>query len=273
MFTLSVFIAAASMALPAKILLILGIILLILAVIVGIVAFLGAQNAKIMNQTIDDALADISKSHTVTEISCDEYEEITIYGVLKFHVKQYQVENIGNLSVMKVNMGFMQMATMVLNPDAKALPMISVDYMYKFSNRTCYIEFYDFVPDKADSAYQELLEQLSAVKASYSNLEDAVPTPAWYDTLKTVGIYKNGTKENDAELTKMLTESLNVCLTHADLLPELDEQDCLTKHTMTVDYTEGLITKGGISTDVFKKALGEDTTRDFFRRVLFGTGE
>ena len=38
-----------------------------------------------------------------------------------------------------------------------------------------------------------------------------------------------------------------------------------------MDYTDGLIEKGGISTDVFKSALGDDVTKDFFDKVFFGT--
>ena len=34
---------------------------------------------------------------------------------------------------------------------------------------------------------------------------------------------------------------------------------------------DGLIDKGGVSTDVFKKELGEAKTRDFFNKVFFGT--
>ena len=36
-------------------------------------------------------------------------------------------------------------------------------------------------------------------------------------------------------------------------------------------YVEGLLSHGGPSTDVFKKALGEEKTAELFRRVLFGT--
>ena len=38
-----------------------------------------------------------------------------------------------------------------------------------------------------------------------------------------------------------------------------------------MEYTDGLIEKGGISTDVFKKDLGEEETKKFFDSVFFGT--
>lgn len=37
-------------------------------------------------------------------------------GIMNFDVSQYDVENIGDLSVMTVNMGFMQMTSYVITP-------------------------------------------------------------------------------------------------------------------------------------------------------------
>jgi hypothetical protein len=36
-------------------------------------------------------------------------------------------------------------------------------------------------------------------------------------------------------------------------------------------YVNGLLEKGGPSTDVFKKSLGVDTTTKLFQEILFGT--
>ena len=43
------------------------------------------------------------------------------------------------------------------------------------------------------------------------------------------------------------------------------------KKNITLAYTDGLIEKGGISTDVFKAELGPEITKDFFDQVFFGT--
>lgn len=53
---------------------------------------------------------------------------------------------------MRVNMGVMQMATVVITPREKNLPLLSADYMYILSNRKSYLEFYDVVKEK-DSKY------------------------------------------------------------------------------------------------------------------------
>ena len=45
----------------------------------------------------------------------------------------------------------------------------------------------------------------------------------------------------------------------------------MKKREKTNAYVEGLLRNGGPSTDVFKKALGEQKTAELFKTVLFGT--
>ena len=52
---------------------------------------------------------------------------------------------------------------------------------------------------------------------------------------------------------------------------EKTEEEKAEKQAITLAYTDGLIEKGGISTDVFKKGLGEEKTAKLFRKVLFAT--
>jgi len=72
-------------------------------------------------------------------------------------------------------------------------------------------------------------------------------------------------------LQEMLVDSLSVYLEQAKELPMLSGQEVEEKLSITMEYTDGLIEKGGISTDVFKKALGEEETKKFFDTVFFGT--
>ncbi len=250
-----------------RILLGLLIVIVILAIVIGIYA---SKNVKAMNQCVDAAMAELRSHYTVTPVDPGEYDGLTLYGLMKFNVEQYEIEGIGNLSVMRVNMGVMQMATFVITPRDRNLPLLSTDYMYILGNRTAYMEYYDVVEQK-DDVYNSLLADLNAAIIKYDHLEDAEATPAWYAPLLTVTAYKNGGFAEDAELTSLLTDCLDVYLDHAETLPELTEAEREEKLKITVDYTDGLIEKGGISTDVFKSALGEETTKDFFDRVFFGT--
>ena len=245
-------------------------LLIVILIVVGTVSVFAAQNVKAMNHCVDAAMAQLRSQYTVTPVDPAEYEDLTLFGLMKFDVEQYDIEGIGNLSVMRMNMGIMQMSTFVITPLDRNLPLLSTDYMYILGNRTAYMEFYDVVTRK-DDPYNALLTKLNAAIAAYDHLEDAEATPAWYADLLTVTSYKNGGMGEDAELEQMLVDCLEIYLSHGKELPVLTDTEQAEKIDITVAYTDGLIEKGGISTDVFKRALGDETTKDFFDRVFFGT--
>lgn len=249
---------------------ILGGLLAIILVIVIVVAVIAGGNVRAMDSCVDAVLEELGKEYTVTPVDPGEYEEMTIYGIMKFHVEQYDIQDLGNLSVMRVNMGVMQMATVVITPQDKNLPLLSADFMYILSNRKAYLEFYDVVAEK-DQQYMGLLDSLKEVHKDYEHLEDITTSPAWYEHLLTVTVYKGTDKKSDADLQNLLVDSLHVYLEEAKDFPLLDQQQRAEKQSITVEYTDGLIEKGGISTDVFKSSLGDEETKKFFDQVFFGT--
>ena len=228
------------------------------------------RNVKAMNSCVDAVLAKLKEFYTVTPCDVGDYAKMKLFGIMKFHVEQYVIKELGNLSVMRMNMGIMQMATIVITPKHKNLPLLSADYMYIMSKRKCYLEFYDVVKEK-DAQYEQLLNGISEVLGNFDNLENISPSAAWYEHLLTVRAYKAGKAEADKAMESMLVESLQAYLEHSLQMPLLSEEACSEKLAVTLEYTDGLIEKGGISTDVFKKALGEEKTKKFFDNIFFGT--
>ena len=245
-------------------------LLAVVVILAGIVAVIADKNMNAMNHCVDAAMTALNNHYTVTPIDPGEYDHLTLYGLLKFKVEQYNIEGIGNLSIMRVNMGLMQMSTLVITPCDRNLPLLSTDFMYILTNRTVYVEFYDVVAEK-DDAYITLLEELDTAIDTYHLLEDVPITPTWYTPLLTVGAYKNGGFNEDSLFEQMLVDCLNVYLEDSKNLPMLTDEERAEKIEITEEYTHGLVEKGGISTDVFKSALGDDITKDFFDRVFFGT--
>lgn len=246
-----------------------GLLALILTAVLA-VAVIAGQNVRAMDSCVNAVLSELGSQYTVTPVDPGEYKEMTIAGLMKFRVEQYDIQEIGNLSVMRVNMGVMQMATVVITPQDKNLPLLSADFMYILSNRKAYLEFYDVVAQK-DVQYMDLLSRLKEVHENYQHLEDITTSPAWYEDLLTVTVYKGGTTKADADLERLLVDSVHVYLTEGKNFPLLTEEEQLEKKTITVEYTDGLIEKGGISTDVFKSSLGDEETKRFFDLVFFGT--
>lgn len=245
------------------------VIVLILALILFIVLNAN-RNVKAMNACADAVLNELKKTYTLTPVDVGEYEELKIYGIMKFDVEQYDIEGLGNLSIMRMNMGLMQMATVVITPRDKNMPLLSADFMYILSNRKAYLEFYDVVSEM-DASYNELLSSLKGVLGDYSHLKDVETTPAWYAPLLTVTSYKGGKPADDSDIQGMLVDCTKIYLTHSKKLPILSPEAQAEKLAITVEYTDGLIEKGGISTDVFKKELGDEETKRFFDNIFFGT--
>ena len=253
-----------------RMLITLGIILSILLVLAIAVYMISTLNMKAMNRSIDSVMNELRENYTVTPLDAGEYEEITIYGIMKFKVEQYNIEELGNLSVMRMNMGVMQMSSIVITPKDKNLPLMSADYIYLLTNRKTYLEFYDVVKEK-DDTYHTLLTNLSDIQKKYDYLNNLEVSPNWYEHLLSVASYKACSINSDQEIETMLLDSLTAYLEHSKEIPLLSEEEKQEKLTITVNYTDGLITYGGISTDVFKNALGPEVTKKFFDAVFFGT--
>jgi len=251
---------------------VLGVLAAIVFVAIIAVSSIASTNVKAMNSTVDAVLTALNENYTVTPVDVGDYKEMKIYGIMKFDVEQYDIEELGNLSIMRMNMGVMQMATVVITPQDKNMPLLSADYMYILSNRKAYLEFYDVVKEK-DADYNALLDALAKTQSDYDYLEDIEASEAWYADLLTVTSYKGGKADVDRDLESMLVDSLNIYLSHAKTLPLLTEDEKVEKLAITVNYTDGLIEKGGISTDVFKDELGDEETKKFFDNIFFGTAK
>ena len=194
-----------------------------------------------------------------------------MYGLMKFDVEQYDIEDIGNLSVMTVNMGFMQMVSYVITPYKKNMPMLSMDFMYILGNRKAYAEFYDLVPDASTPEYTAVLDNIKEFEKKYSDLEDIEVEPAWYDEYLTVVLHKAAKRSDDDKIEEMFNDAIRCYMETARDLEPLSDEEKAAKLEITQEYCDNLVEKGGVSTDVFKKALGEETTKDFFDKVFFGT--
>ena len=246
-------------------------IVLIIGAIAGFVAFNASRNMKVMNRTIESGMKTLSEYAEVTPVDAGDFEQIKMYGLMKFNVSQYDVKNVGNLSVMTVNMGFMQMVSFVITPYEKNIPLMSMDFMYILGKRKAYAEFYDLVPDRTDGSYTDVLDALKEFEGRYSSLDDIVTDPAWYDDLMTVVLHKAGKRADDEKIEEMFCDAIRTSMEKANELDELSAEEKAEKLELTQQYADNLISKGGVSTDVFKKALGEDTTKKFFDKVFFGT--
>ncbi len=254
-----------------RIVLIILLVFICILIAIGIyVAVQASRNATQMDLCADTAIADIGSVYTLTPVDCSEFEDLTVYGFMKFKIEQYDVSGLGNLCVMRANGGVMQMLTVTLTPASIDMPLLSVDYMYMLGNRTAYVEVYDLHIGESE-VRDETIQKLISADAVFSNLPDTTPSSAWYDSIRTAGSYKKVTSKEDDTILEMLKLYLSEYLSGAKEMESLSEDKIPDKLDVMEAYTHRLISEGGISTDVFKKELGEEKTQKFFDYVMFGT--
>ncbi len=229
-------------------------------------------NSMRMNKDINDTLELISKYYTVTPVDTGGYSSMNITDTLSFDVQQYEVEGYGNLSIMKAD-GAQQMSTIILTPYNKELPLISTDYMYNGEGRINYVEFYEVCADADDKGYKQVLGGLSVLGERYSGLKNVVPASGWQDNIRPFGLYKMTDRNSDYDTSSMLADSFRTVLESSLNLPELTDEQKAQKHMVIQQYCDNLVDMGGISTDMFKMAMGAEKTKDFFNNVLFGTAK
>ena len=199
----------------------------------------------------------------LTEIDCGEFAKMKVSG-MSFEITAYRAEGLGHVSVMRASgfMGLMKMDTLIINPTEIDLPLYSYDRIFAMGNDTLITELYDTLTcDYSD-------ESLIKVKNSYTDLAERDPGEHWYDSIKLPSsISKKGKKNHTARMDELTIKHFE------EYLKSGTEKvtDKAAKQEKAKVYVGGLIEKGGPSTDVFKKSIGELKTRELFENILFGT--
>lgn len=213
-----------------------------------------------------DKLLDILNSkYALEEQDVGEFATLKANG-MKFSVKAYSAKGLGHVSVMRAKgfFGLMKMDTLMIVPKEKDLPLYSYDRIYAMGNDTLIVELYDTFINAPD------LSSLDGVKKKYADLPERDPGEHWYDSIKLKeSISKKGKKSETRSLDLMTLEHFEAYLD----ANAADVSDKEQKRELSARYVSGLLERGGPSTDVFKKSLGEEATEALFKKVLFGVAD
>ncbi len=208
-------------------------------------------------------LALLSTKYSLCELDAGDFSSLRVNG-MRFSIKAYYAEGLGHVSVMRATgfFGLMKMDTLMIVPQEKDLPLYSYDRIFAMGNDTLIVELYDTLTEPLD------LSALDGVKNGFAHLPERDPGEHWYDGIKLPqSISKKGKKALTSEMDTLTVEHFKSFLN----APANAVSDKSKKQELSAGYVNGLLTNGGPSTDVFKKALGAEKTADLFRRVLFGT--
>ncbi len=204
----------------------------------------------------------IGEEFPLTPISVGGFSKIKASG-LTFSVEAYSAEGLGHVSVMRAKgfFGLMKMDTLIINPTERDLPLYSYDRIFAMGNDTLIVELYDTLLGNFSG------ETLKKVKDEFAALPERDPGEHWYDNIKLCeSISKKGKKitpEMDALAEKHFKAYLSAeCGAVSDKAAKQEKASV---------YVEGLLSKGGPSTDAFIKAIGKEKTAELFRSYLFKT--
>jgi hypothetical protein len=158
--------------------------------------------------------------------------------------------------------GLMKMDTLIINPTEIDLPLYSYDRIFAMGNDTLIVELYDTLVYPYDAA------SLANAKNDYADLPERDPGIHWYDSIKLPeSISKKGKKAHTPRMDQLTLAHFDAYLNS----PAAAVADKAAKEAKASYYVDGLLERGGPSTNVFKKALGEETTAKLFKTILFGT--
>ncbi len=210
---------------------------------------------------LNELLKTLDEQYHLKEIS----NETTKVSKMNFIIRQYYAQGLGNVSTMEAKMplGIMKMDTLIINPFEIDLPLFSYDRIMALGNDSLYAEIFETRIDT--SKKPEYVKELSNLKGSY----DIEVKPAWYeDILYKESIHKKTKKKNSKELDEVTSKFFN---TYLEWSKEAQKCDIDLKKQKAKVYTEGLLSNGGPSTDVFIKEKGREYTEELFRTKIFAT--
>ncbi len=211
----------------------------------------------------DKLLKKLSEKYELSEISSGEMAKLKASG-MTFHIKAYTAKGLGHVSVMRAKgfFGLMKMDTLIINPYNIDLPLYSYDRIFAAGNDTLIVELYDTCLSEFDG------NDMEKAKAEFANLPERDPGEHWYDAIK----LKESISKKAKKAETPLLDNLTIKHFEAYLKAECPAvSDSAAKQEKASVYVEGLLEKGGPSTDVFKKNLGKEKTAELFRNILFGT--
>ena len=203
----------------------------------------------------------IKEKYSLSPLNAGDMATLKASG-MKFSVEAYKAEGLGHVSVMRAKgfFGLMKMDTLIINPTEIDLPLYSYDRILAMGNDTLIVELYDTVVGEYSDA------QLTKVKEKFASLPERDPGEHWYDSIKLASSISKKGKKITQELDQLTIEHFRAYLESSTATVT----DGKSKKDMAAVYVNGLLEKGGPSTDVFKKELGVDKTTKLFREILFG---
>ena len=240
----------------------------IITILLSIFIYIVFRNTKLVYKSIEDIINLIKSKYSLKSIDIGEFKKLTAYGVISFNSEIYHIKDLGILSILTSNLGFMQLFTLQIVPFEKDLPLLTVDIMYMFNKRIFFIEIYDLMLDNKNAEYKSFLNQVEEVKKHFSEFENFKAKENWYTQLLSGLLSKKYTIKDEQKFVELLNKIITMFIEYS--IKEKKIENLEKKVALVEGFGNKLVDKSGISTDMFKRLFGVDRTRKFLGNVLFG---
>ena len=240
----------------------------IITILLSIFIYIVFRNTKLVYKSIEDIINLIKSKYSLKSIDIGEFKKLTAYGVISFNSEIYHIKDLGILSILTSNLGFMQLFTLQIVPFEKDLPLLTVDIMYMFNKRIFFIEIYDLMLDNKNAEYKSFLNQVEEVKKNFSEFENFKTKENWYTQLLSGLLSKKYTIKDEQKFVELLNKIITMFIEYS--IKEKKIENLEKKVALVEGFGNKLVDKSGISTDMFKRLFGVDRTRKFLGNVLFG---
>ena len=172
---------------------------------------------------------------------------------------------------MTLNLGAMQQLTFNINPFEKDIPQLTIDYTIMLNQRKIFIEVYKLMINSKTENYNEFLNKLEEIEGNYTDLKDfKASEDSWRDEYFSDAIYKSGNPLNEGKLLNLFKDVLNAYIEYAKKENDLDSDKKAQKVEVIKEFSDKLVENGGIAINNFKKTLGDEKTKEFLGKVLYG---
>lgn len=214
---------------------------------------------------INKILESFSSKTKLEEVDLENKASYKV-GPIKVHFRKFKLDEFTSLSILegKGMLGLIKVNTVVLTSSFKDIPLFSYDFMNMMGKKYYLYEMYDtFVENKKD--YSSYISSSNPIK----DIKDYKPSESEMDKyLLSETIRKNPhTKEEMKLLDEQTERFINLVIEEYLSSKEVNVEE---KQNKNAKYVYDLLTYGGVSTDLFTKKLGIETTKEIYEHILFG---
>ena len=228
-------------------------------------------NAQLINRRQKDGLGLLREYYLVDERDVDPSFANPVVAGRSYKVRSFDMWDVGNLLMMSsAETGEDQLASFIIAPYYKDLPLFSFDFVYSGEQRALHLEAFD-VAVNHDDRYDQGIASLAACADAWSDLPDLPIEPCWCDDVRSAYVAKAATSDQDELALWRFRDGLDLFVKMERVGVPLDDAGRAQKRELIKGFSDRLMAEGTMEPGRWTAALGVEDTERFLDEVFFGS--